>query len=95
MTTVGIDVRVKLYLETILRFKIESPSYRHAVYFYLQSVAEENEANKRLIGAWLRGERIALKDLRPFSISERMDRSLAFKMLRSQAQHVQEFGDAG
>ena len=95
MTTVGIDVRVKLYLETILRFKVESPSYRHAVYFYLQSAAEENEANKRLIGAWLRGESVALKDLRPFSITERMDRSLAFKMLRSLAQLVHELGYAG
>ena len=95
MTTVGIDVRVKLYLETILRFKVESPSYRHAVYFYLQSVAEENEANKRLIGAWLRGESVALKDLRPFSITERMDRSLAFNMLRSLAQLVHELGYSG
>ena len=95
LTTVGIDVRVKLYLETILRFKVESPSYRHAVYFYLQSIAEGNEPNKRLIGAWLRGESIALKDLRAFSITERMDRSLAFKMLRSLAQLVHELGYAG
>jgi len=95
MTSLGIDVRVKIYLETILRFKVESPSYRHAIYFYLHAVAEENEANKRLIGAWLRGETVALKDLRPFSITERMDRSLAFKMLRSLAQLVHELGYTG
>ncbi len=95
MTSIGLDVRVKMWLETILRFKVESPSYRHAVYFYLQSAAEENEAKKRLIGAWLRGETVALRDLREFSISERIDRSVAFKMLRSLAQLIHELGYAG
>jgi len=95
MTSIGLDVRVKMWLETILRFKVESPSYRHAVYFYLQSAAEENEAKKRVIGAWLRGESVALRDLREFSISERIDRSVAFKMLRSLAQLIHELGYAG
>ena len=95
MTSIGLDVRVKMWLETILRFKVESPSYRHAVYFYLQAAAEENEAKKRLIGAWLRGESVALRDLRGFSISERIDRSVAFKMLRSLAQLIHELGYAG
>jgi hypothetical protein len=95
MTSIGLDVRVKMWLETILRFKVESPSYRHAVYFYLQAAAEENEAKKRVIGAWLRGESVALKDVREFSISERIDRSVAFKMLRSLAQLIHELGYAG
>jgi P-loop Domain of unknown function (DUF2791) len=95
MTSIGLDLRAKLWLDTILRFKVESPSYRHAVYFYLQAVAEENEAHKRVISAWLRGETIALKDVREFSITERMDRSVAFKMLRSLSQLVHELGYAG
>ncbi len=95
VTSIGLDLRVKLWLETILRFKVESPSYRHAVYFYLQAVAEENEANKRLISAWLRGEAISLRDVREFSITERMDRSVAFKMLRSLSQLIHEFGYVG
>jgi hypothetical protein len=95
MTSLGLDLRAKLWLDTILRFKVESPSYRHAVYFYLEAVAEENEANKRVISAWLRGETIALKDVRQFSITERMDRSIAFKMLRSLAQLIHELGYAG
>jgi len=95
MTAIGLDLRAKLWLETILRFKVESPSYRHAVYFYLQAAAEENEAKKRLIGAWLRGESIALKDVREFSITEKMDRSVAFKMLRSLSQLIHELGYAG
>lgn len=95
MTSIGLDLRAKLWLDTILRFKVESPSYRHAVYFYLQAVAEENEAKKRLISAWLRGEAVALKDLREFSISERIDRSVAFKMLRSLSQLIHELGYAG
>jgi len=95
MTSIGLDVRVKMWLETILRFKVESPSYRHAVYFYLQAAAEESEAKKRVIGAWLRGEAVALKDVREFSITERMDRSVAFKMLRSLSQLVHELGYAG
>jgi hypothetical protein len=94
-TSLGLDLRVKLWLDTILRFKVESPSYRHAVYFYLQAVAEENEAHKRVISAWLRGETIALKDVRQFSITERMDRSIAFKMLRSLSQLIHELGYAG
>jgi hypothetical protein len=94
-TSLGLDLRAKLWLDTILRFKVESPSYRHAVYFYLQAVAEENEAHKRVISAWLRGETIALKDVRQFSITERMDRSIAFKMLRSLAQLIHELGYAG
>src|SRR5829696_290677 len=95
MTSLGLDLRAKLWLDTILRFKVESPSYRHAVYFYLQAVAEGNEAHKRVISAWLRGETIALKDVREFSITERMDRSVAFKMLRSLSQLVHELGYAG
>lgn len=95
MTSIGLDVRVRMWLETILRFKVESPSYRHAVYFYLQSAAEENEAGKRVIGAWLRGESVALKDVREFSITERIDRSVAFKMLRSLAQLIHELGYVG
>lgn len=95
MTSLGLDLRAKLWLDTILRFKVESPSYRHAVYFYLQAVAEENEAKKRLISAWLRGETVALKDLRDFSITERIDRSVAFKMLRSLSQLIHELGYTG
>jgi hypothetical protein len=95
MTSLGLDLRAKLWLDTILRFKVESPSYRHAVYFYLQAVAEENEPAKRVISAWLRGEAIALKDVRQFSITERMDRTLAFKMLRSLSQLIHELGYAG
>ncbi|MDX2039848.1 MAG: BREX system ATP-binding domain-containing protein [Acidobacteriota bacterium] len=95
MTSIGLDVRVKMWLETILRFKVESPSYRHAVYFFLQAAAEENEAKKRVIGAWLRGEAVPMKDVREFSITERIDRSVAFKMLRSLAQLVHELGYAG
>jgi len=95
MTSLGLDLRAKLWLDTILRFKVESPSYRHAVYFYLHAVAEENETHKRVISAWLRGETITLKDVREFSITERMDRSVAFKMLRSLSQLIHEFGYAG
>ena len=95
MTSIGLDKRVELWLDTILRFKIESPSFRHAVYFYLKATAEENEAKKRVIGAWLRGESVALKDVREFSISERIDRSVAFKMLRSLSQLVHELGYVG
>ncbi|MCI0488163.1 MAG: ATP-binding protein [Blastocatellia bacterium] len=95
MTSVGIDLRAKLWLETILHFKVESPSYRHAVYFYLQAVAEENESKKRVLSAWLRGENVSLRDVREFSITEKMDRSLAFKMLRSLSQAVHELGYSG
>ena len=95
MTSVGLDKRVELWLDSILRYKIESPSFRHAVYFYLKAVAEENESAKRNIGAWLRGESVALKDVRAFSITERIDRSVAFKMLRSVSQMVHELGYAG
>ncbi len=95
MTSVGLDKRVELWLDSILRYKIESPSFRHAVYFYLKAVAEENESAKRNIGAWMRGESVALKDVRAFSITERIDRSVAFKMLRSVSQMVHELGYAG
>lgn len=95
MTPLGLDLRAKLWLDTILRFKVESPSLRHAVYFFLQAVAEENEPRKRLLGAWLRGESISLRDVREFSITERMDRSVAFKMLRSLAQLIHELGYSG
>ena len=95
VTSIGLDKRVELWLDTILRFKVESPSYRHAIYFYLKAVAEENENAKRAIGAWLRGEAVALKDVRAFSITERIDRSVAFKMLRSVSQLVHELGYAG
>ncbi len=94
-TSVGLDVRVTLWLDTVLRFNIESPSFRHAIYYYFRAVAEENEVNKRLLGAWLRGETVALKDVRPFSITEKLDKTVAFKMMRSLAQAVHELGYAG
>lgn len=94
-TSVGLDLRAKLWLETILRFKIESPSFRHAVYYYLTAVAEEKEDDRRLLGAWLRGENVTLKDVRGFSVTEKLDRSVAFKMLRSLAQLIHELGYAG
>jgi hypothetical protein len=43
----------------------------------------------------LRGETITLKDVREFSITERMDRSVTFKTLRSLSQLIREFGYAG
>ncbi|MCP9494874.1 MAG: ATP-binding protein [Pyrinomonadaceae bacterium MAG19_C2-C3] len=94
-TSVGLDLRAKLWLDTILRFKIESPSFRHAIYYYLTAVAEEKEDDRRLLGAWLRGENVTLKDMRPFSVTEKLDRSVAFKMLRSLAQLIHELGYAG
>jgi hypothetical protein len=94
-TSVGLDVRVTLWLDTVLRYNIESPSFRHAVYYYFRAVAEENETHKRLIAAWLRGESIALKDVRQFSITEKLDKTVAFKMMRSLAQLVHELGYAG
>lgn len=90
-----LDLRVKLWLDTVLRYKVESPSFRHAVYFYLLATAEENEYKKRLISAWLRGETVALKELRAFSITEKIDKSVAFKMLRSLAQLIHELGFSG
>lgn len=94
-TSMGIDLRAQLWLDTILRFKIESPSFRHAVYFYLQAVAKEDETKKRLLGAWLRGESVGLKEMREFSITEKPDKTIAFKMLRSLAQLIHELGYAG
>lgn len=47
------------------------------------------------MGAWLRGESVNLKEVREFSITEKPDRSIAFKMLRSLAQLIHEFGYAG
>lgn len=90
-----LDLRVKLWLDTVLRYKVESPSFRHAIYFYLLATAEENEYKKRLISAWLRGETVALKELRAFSITEKIDKSVAFKMLRSLAQLIHELGFSG
>jgi hypothetical protein len=95
MTSMGLDKRVELWLDSILRYKIESPSFRHAVYFFMKAVAEGNEQAKRNIGAWMRGESVALKDVRAFSITERIDRSVAFKMLRSVSQMVHELGYEG
>ena len=94
-TSVGLDVRVNLWLDTILRFNIESPSFRHAIYYYFRAVAEDNEADRRIIGAWLRGESVGLRDVRAFSITEKLDKSVAFKMMRSLAQAVHEIGYAG
>jgi len=94
-TSVGLDVRVNLWLDTVLRFNIESPSFRHAVYYYFRAVAEENETDKRVIAAWLRGESVTLKDVRAFSITEKLDKTVAFKMMRSLAQAVHELGYAG
>jgi hypothetical protein len=73
----------------------ESTSFRNAVKEAFLSLAKKHDENFTLIMQWLKGENPPKNLLRDFKIFEKIDKSTAFKMIRSLVQWTREIGYSG
>ena len=73
----------------------ESTSFRNAVKEAFLSLTERRDGDFTLIIQWLKGENPPKNLLKDFKIFEKIDKSTAFKMIRSLVQWVRDIGYAG
>lgn len=73
----------------------ESTSFRNAVKWAFLSLTERRDDDFTLIIQWLKGENPPKNLLKDFKIFEKIDKSTAFKMIRSLIQWVRDIGYAG
>jgi len=73
----------------------ESTSFRNAVKEAFIALAEKREEDFTLIMQWLKGENPPKNMLKNFKIFEKIDKSTAFKMIRSLVQWIREIGYSG
>jgi len=73
----------------------ESISFRNAVKEAFLSLVEKRDEDFTLITQWLKGENPPRNMLKNFKIFEKIDKSTAFRMIRSLVQWVQEVGYSG
>lgn len=73
----------------------ESTSFRNAIKESLLSLAEKRDDDFTLIMQWLKGENPPKSMLKEFKIFEKIEKSTAFKMIRSLVQWTQEIGYSG
>jgi hypothetical protein len=73
----------------------ESTSFRNAVKEAFLSLTERRDDDFTLIIQWLKGENPPKNLLKDFNIFEKVDKSTAFKMIRSLVQWVRDIGYAG
>ncbi len=80
------------YVDTLERY--ESSSFRNAVKEAFLSVALNKKENN-LVFQWLKGEDVPKRELSKFGIFEKIDKSTAFKMIRSLNQWLNDIGYHG
>ena len=73
----------------------ESISFRNAVKEAFIALSERREEDFTLIMQWLKGENPPKNMLKGFKIFEKIDKSTAFKMIRSLVQWIREIGYSG
>jgi len=73
----------------------ESTSFRNAVKEAFISLAKKHDDDFTLIMQWLKGENLPKNMVKDFNIFEKIDRSTAFKMIRSLVQWTREIGYSG
>lgn len=73
----------------------ESNSFRNAIKEAFLSLLEKREEDFSLIIQWLTGENPPKNMLKNFKIFEKLDKSTAFKLIRSLVEWVQEIGYSG
>jgi len=73
----------------------ESTSFRNAMKEAFLSTAEKRYEDLSLVVQWLKGENPPKDILKRYGIFERIDKSTAFKMIRSLAQWIRDIGFSG
>ena len=84
---------LKHYISTLKDY--DSSSFRNAVKEAFLSLAERSDENFRLIMQWLKGDSIPKSMVKNFNIFEKIDKSTAFKMIRSLNQWIQDINYSG
>jgi len=85
--------RLKDYVESIRG--IESTSFANAVKNAFLALVDKNESHFSLIVQWLKGEGFEARTIAPFGILERIDKTTAFRMMRSLIQWVKAINYTG
>jgi hypothetical protein len=91
----GINSKLNAWIENLKRARVESPSFLNAVRAYFRALALSDEEQRRLIGSYLLGESLGVTQIRSFDAYEKMDKSNAFRQLRSLCQIISELGYSG
>lgn len=92
-TEAPLEDLVKKYLNGIR--SIESASYLQALKLYFLAYCREDYDNMETIQRWLYGEPIPKYIMYPLKIYDKLDRTTAFRMIRSLCQFVREIGYKG
>ncbi len=82
---------VRALLQTLSMTPIDSMSYSRAVYAYFTATLEGKTLLRDSLGRWLHSEEVSpddMRNLRSVSVTEKINKNNAFKMLRSLCQAV-------
>lgn len=90
-----IDSRLRVWLNGVLHARVESRSFQYAIHAFFEAIACEDGVRKALLGSYLLGEPVTAKQTQAFNVNEKMDKSNAFRMLRSMCQILHELGHGG
>ncbi len=88
-----LEEQVRTYLRGIRR--IESSSFKQAVKEIFKALQSGDDDRFNLLQAWLKGEPVDKKRMNELYIFERIDKTTAFRMIRSLCQWVREIGYNG
>jgi len=77
------------------RVPCESHSFRQAIVGFCRAVMRDDETAESLLEAWLLGEAVPQREVRPFGVYESIDKSNGFTMLRCLTQIVVGLGLPG
>ena len=89
---------VRAFLQTLQSTQVDSLSYHKAVIAYFNALLLGQERRLDALQRWLHGEAVStddMRDLRTIGVTERIQRTNAFKMLRSLCQIVRAMGYTG
>jgi P-loop Domain of unknown function (DUF2791) len=89
------DPKLSGWLQRMKRMDVEFPSFKYAVQGFFEAVARKDEHRQMMLGAYLRGEPVKPKDTQTDGVTEKMDKSNAFRALRSLCQTIRALGYAG
>ncbi|MGD0818828.1 MAG: BREX system ATP-binding domain-containing protein [Methanomassiliicoccales archaeon] len=73
----------------------DSTSYKNALKHAFISLATKNDATFELMIQWLKGETPKMAEMKRYGVSEKIDKGMAFKAIRSVVQWVKEIGYSG
>jgi hypothetical protein len=82
---------VRALLQTLSMTPIDSMSYGRAIHAYFTATLEGKTLLRDSLGRWLHGEEVSpddMRNLRSVSVTEKINKNNAFKMLRSLCQAV-------